>query len=203
MTAPSPAARQLHRSGLAHRLSAACRCGFHAATSSDRSRIEMRSLPPSMQLPPAALGQVEHSRAVPPNVFPGPNQLRALFDQRVRPPRVFVRDVPRPCENIARLLQSAAAVMRVPEYSAASTTSTPIAIPLMLRLRIGKFCGAGKVLTGNSEINAPPDATICSDNRVFSFGYGTSIPVPSTATVHPFPASAPRCEAVSTRGPCH
>ena len=32
--------------------------------------------------------------------------------------------------------------MRVPEYSAASTTSTPIDIPLRIRLRMGKFCGA-------------------------------------------------------------
>ena len=34
--------------------------------------------------------------------------------------------------------------MRVPEYSAASTTSTPTDIPLMMRLRMGKFCGAAK-----------------------------------------------------------
>jgi|HubBroStandDraft_6_1064221.scaffolds.fasta_scaffold483432_2 hypothetical protein len=45
--------------------------------------------------------------------------------------------------------------MRVPLYSAASTTSTPADMPLMIRLRMGKFCGAGKVPTGNSEIRAP------------------------------------------------
>jgi hypothetical protein len=61
--------------------------------------------------------------------------------------------------------------MRVPEYSAASTTSTPTEIPLMMRLRMGKFCGAANVPRGNSEIKAPPNARICSDKREFSFGY--------------------------------
>src|SRR5438876_3779443 len=51
-------------------------------------------------------------------------------------------------------------VMRVPLYSAASTTRTPMAIPLMMRLRIGKFCGAGNVSNANSEISAPPSARI-------------------------------------------
>ena len=49
------------------------------------------------------------------------------------------------------------AVMRVPLYSAASTTSTPIDIPLMILFRIGKFCGAANVPIGNSETRAPPD----------------------------------------------
>src|ERR1700675_3804632 len=88
-------------------------------------------------------------------------------------------------------------VMRVPLYSAASTTSTPADIPLIIRLRMGKFCGAGKVPTGNSEISAPPRATICSASRVFSLGYMTSIPVPRAATVFPLAAMAPRCDAVS------
>jgi hypothetical protein len=44
--------------------------------------------------------------------------------------------------------------MRVPLYSAASMTNTPTEIPLMMRLRMGKFCGAAKVFMGNSEINA-------------------------------------------------
>ena len=46
--------------------------------------------------------------------------------------------------------------MRVPLYSAASTTSTPSEIPLIMRLRMGKFCGAAKVPSGNSETSAPP-----------------------------------------------
>src|SRR5207302_8647637 len=52
------------------------------------------------------------------------------------------------------------AVMRVPEYSAASTTSTAIDMPLMIRLRIGKFCGAANDPRGNSEMSAPPSARI-------------------------------------------
>ncbi len=56
----------------------------------------------------------------------------------------------------------------MPLYSAASTTSTPIEMPLMMRLRMGKFCGAAKVFMGNSEISAPPGARICSViRRVF------------------------------------
>src|SRR5208337_3289173 len=47
------------------------------------------------------------------------------------------------------------AVILVPLYSAASTTSTPSEIPLMMRLRMGKFCGAAKVPRGNSEMTAP------------------------------------------------
>src|ERR1700691_17115 len=90
------------------------------------------------------------------------------------------------------------AVMRVPEYSAASTTSTPTDIPLKIRLRIGKFGGAANVPIANSETIAPPSAKICSANREFSFGYITSTPVPNTATVLPFAAIAPRWLAVST-----
>ena len=58
----------------------------------------------------------------------------------------------RPCSRAQR------AVTRVPLYSAASITSTPTEMPLMMRLRIGKFCGAGNVPRGNSVRIAPPDA---------------------------------------------
>ena len=61
------------------------------------------------------------------------------------------------------------AVMRVPLYSAASTTRTPKEIPLVIRLRMGKFCGAAKVPMGNSEISAPPAERIWSARREFSF----------------------------------
>lgn len=77
-------------------------------------------------------------------------------------------------------------MIRVPLYSAASTTKTPIDMPLMMRLRFGKFCGAANVPTGNSAIRAPPKERICSASHVFSFGYETSTPVPNTATVFPF-----------------
>jgi hypothetical protein len=35
-------------------------------------------------------------------------------------------------------------------------TKTPIEIPPMMRLRMGKFCGAANVFKGNSETTAPP-----------------------------------------------
>src|SRR5208283_6049073 len=40
------------------------------------------------------------------------------------------------------------AVTRVPEFSPASTTNTATLIPLRMRLRRGKFCGAGNVPIG-------------------------------------------------------
>src|SRR6202789_1412460 len=44
--------------------------------------------------------------------------------------------------------------MRVPLHSAASTTSTPADTPLMIRLRIGKFCGGGGTAIENSVKDA-------------------------------------------------
>jgi hypothetical protein len=55
------------------------------------------------------------------------------------------------------------AVMRVREYSAASTTKTPTDMPLNIRLRMGKFCGAANAPMQNSEMRAPPRARICVD----------------------------------------
>jgi hypothetical protein len=37
----------------------------------------------------------------------------------------------------------------------------------MIRLRMGKFCGAGKVPTGNSEISAPESHDLLGEPRVF------------------------------------
>src|SRR5262249_6042499 len=73
--------------------------------------------------------------------------------------------------NSSRLCSRAQrAVMRVPLYSPASTTSTPRASPLMMRLRIGKFCGAAKLLRGNSLTSAPPEDKIPSAIFLFSLG---------------------------------
>src|SRR5207302_9287752 len=73
--------------------------------------------------------------------------------------------------NTSRFCSSAQrAVIRVPLYSAASTTSTPIDRPLIIRLRMGKFCGAAKLVSGNSDNSAPPTDRICSARRVFSLG---------------------------------
>jgi len=57
--------------------------------------------------------------------------------------------------------------MRLADYSAVSTTRTPIDIPPRMRLRRGKFCGAANAPSGNSEIHAPPRARICSESREF------------------------------------
>ena len=70
----------------------------------------------------------------------------------------------RPCSSAQR------AVTRVPLNSPASSTSTPIDRPLMIRLRIGKFCGAGKVPSGNSLTMAPPESRIWSLSFWFSLG---------------------------------
>ena len=90
------------------------------------------------------------------------------------------------------------AVIRVPLYSPASITSTPTLIPLKIRFRMGKFCGAGNVPSGYSLTIVPPVSTISSASRLFSFGYTTSIPVPHTATVFPPALIAALCATVST-----
>jgi hypothetical protein len=40
-------------------------------------------------------------------------------------------------------------------------------MPLMMRLRMGKFCGAGEVPTGNSVISAPPSYNLFGEPRIF------------------------------------
>src|SRR5207302_5704025 len=73
--------------------------------------------------------------------------------------------------NRSRFCSSAQrAVMRVPLYSPASTTRTPMARPLMMRLRMGKFCGAANVPTANSLITAPPSERMLSAIFLFSRG---------------------------------
>jgi hypothetical protein len=75
------------------------------------------------------------------------------------------------------------AVMRVRQYSAASNTSTPTDMPLRMRLRKGKFCGAAKVPRRNSE-RAAQGENLFRQARV-SLRWITSTPVPNTATVLP------------------
>ncbi len=69
-------------------------------------------------------------------------------------------------------------------------------MPLMMRLRMGKFCGKATVPMGNSETMSPFTASSAASLR-FSEGYTTSTPQPSTAMVSPPAASAPLCAAVS------
>ena len=64
----------------------------------------------------------------------------------------------------------AACLMKVPLYSASSTTKMTTDIPRRVRFRIGKFCGVGGVGMANSEIRPRPSARICSANRWFSRG---------------------------------
>ena len=62
--------------------------------------------------------------------------------------------------------------MRVPLYSAASTTRTPADIPLMMRLRMGKFCGVGAVPRGTPRsARHPKPASVL---RVCCFPWGRS-----------------------------
>jgi len=69
----------------------------------------------------------------------------------------------RPC-SIAQ-----SAVMRAPLFSPASITRIPSDSPLMIRLRRGKFSGAGADRSGNSLRSAPRSAMRRARNR-FSGG---------------------------------
>ncbi len=90
------------------------------------------------------------------------------------------------------------AVMRVPLYSAASTTSTPIDMPLMMRLRIGKFCGAANVPSGNLGDERPAER----DDLVREAGVLLWVNNVDSRSEHghrfPFAEIAPRWPAVST-----
>jgi len=86
--------------------------------------------------------------------------------------------------------------MRVPLYSAASTTSTPADMPLMMRLRMGKFCGAGGCRPGIGDQCAAEDHNLFGEPRVF-FRIHDVDSGAETATVLPLAATAPRCDEVS------
>jgi hypothetical protein len=95
-------------------------------------------------------------RQILPDILPRRRQLRSLLDQRIRPPRILVRRIPRHRIHIAPLLQRTSRRNPRARILPASTTSTPMLIPLSVRLRIGKFCGAGNVPSGNSLTIARP-----------------------------------------------
>ena len=79
--------------------------------------------------------------------------------------------------------------MRVPLFTAASTTSTPFDMPDIILLRLGKFPLSGEVPGGNSDITAP-HSQILLYSCLFSAGYTTSTPLPSTAMVAKLPFGA-------------
>src|SRR5687768_4798421 len=73
-----------------------------------------------------------------------------------------LRDVMLPgTANTSRFCSIASrAVIKEPEFSAASTTTMPRLSPLMMRLRYGKFSDTGGVFNGNCVTMAPPFANI-------------------------------------------
>jgi hypothetical protein len=95
-----------------------------------------------------------------PNVFPGRCQLCDLLDQSVRTPGVLVSDVARDGKYVSILHQSAAGRDAGSAVFGGFDHQTPTEIPLMIRLRMGKLCGAANVPMGNSEMNAPGRASV-------------------------------------------
>ena len=88
------------------------------------------------------------------------------------------------------------AVMSDPLRTGASTTINPWLHPATMRFRYGKVCLSAMRSTGYSLITAPFSA-MRSANAAFSGGYNFPMPLPITAIVRPFAASAASCAAVS------
>ena len=72
-------------------------------------------------------------------VLPAGDKLGALFDQLVWSEAGGLGGVAWNAKDFAAKLHASRAVIKDPEYCAPSTTTTPSAIPAMIRLRIGKF----------------------------------------------------------------
>ena len=89
------------------------------------------------------------------------------------------------------------AVMSAPLRTAASTTISTPDNPLMIRFRCGNRHGSGAAPGPNSDTIAPPPSRIRSASARLDFGYITSIPEPSTATVGIPDETHPRCAAPS------
>ena len=88
------------------------------------------------------------------------------------------------------------AVIREPERSAASTTTTPSDRPAMIRLRRGKWRACGAVPGGSSATTAPRSAMRAMQRRVLR-RVGTSSTPPADDGDGAGRASAPRCAAAS------
>ncbi len=89
------------------------------------------------------------------------------------------------------------AVMADPLYCAPSTTSTPTLIPLMMRLRIGKFCGKADRAHGKFREHQPLGRDFRRQLSILATDRPRRRRSPSTAMVSPPAASAPLCAAVS------
>jgi len=72
-------------------------------------------------------------------------------------------------ENVAILFEGAPCCDARATAFGCLDTDMPIDTPLMMRLRMGKFCGAAKVPSANSEISAPLSERTCSERRRFCF----------------------------------
>ena len=89
------------------------------------------------------------------------------------------------------------AVRSAPERRGPSVTSTPSAMPAMIRLRCRKLYFVGATPGGYSLTTLPPLSMISRISGTFSAGYGLSSAPPRTATVRPPASSAPRCAQAS------
>lgn len=84
-------------------------------------------------------------------------------------------------------------VIIVPLFGLASTTKTPLQIPLIILFRAGKLFLSGLVPSGYSEIIAPPVLIISFASFIFSGGKIVSNPFPKTAIVFLLAFTAPKC----------
>src|SRR5437899_9901923 len=94
------------------------------------------------------------------------HQFGSLFDQQVGSPTHRGSDVAGTA-NTSRPWSSASfAVIAEPLYCAPSTTSKPALMPLIIRLRMGKFCGKAAEPMGNSEMISPFETSSAASPRL-------------------------------------
>ena len=110
-------------------------------------------------------------RQVLPHILPRRRQLRALLYQRVRPPRILVRHIPRHRIHIAILLH------RAPRRNPRPASTPPPQSPARQRSSRSKSGSASESSAAPETSPADtrsqssrPLATICSASFLFSFG---------------------------------
>src|SRR3546814_11998458 len=91
------------------------------------------------------------------------------------------------------------AVIRAPERSAASTTSTPSDSPAMIRLRAGKLPRWTPV-PGRYSLTTEHRSAKRGDRDALGIGYGVAVTVPGIATVGGTPARARHHRPTAARG---
>jgi hypothetical protein len=90
------------------------------------------------------------------------------------PPEFLLVTLPGTAQTSRFCSRAQRETMRVPLYSAASTTSMPADMPLMIRLRMGKFCEAGKVPTELRDARATESHDLLGEPRVFLGVHGVN-----------------------------